>query len=226
MYKILIVEDDPAILGVLQRTLQKYGYDPVPIRNFQDVLGEFTTCAPHLVLMDIGLPFSDGYHWCTEIRKISHTPVLFLSSAGDNMNLVMALSLGADDFLPKPFDLSVLTAKIEALLRRTYTFNETLNVLRCRDAVLDLKGACLYRNDQKLELTKNEFRILYLLFQNLGRTVCREDMMQALWQSDCFIDDNTLTVNVTRLRKRLDSIGLGGMIRTQKGMGYIVEETR
>ena len=141
------------------------------------------------------------------------------------MNLVMALSLGADDFLPKPFDLGVLTAKIEALLRRAYTFNGTLDVLRCGNAVLDLKGACLHHNDQKLELTRNEFRILQLLFQNLGHTVCREDMMQALWQSDCFIDDNTLTVNMTRLRKRLDSIGLCGLIRTQKGMGYIVEET-
>lgn len=225
MYKILIVEDDPAILGVLQRTLEKYGYEPIPIQNFQNVLSEFVACAPHLVLMDIGLPFYDGYHWCSEIRKLSHTPVLFLSSASDNMNLVMALSLGADDFLPKPFDLGVLTAKIEALLRRAYTFNGTLDVLRCGNAALDLKGACLYHDDQKLELTRNEFRILQLLFQNLGHTVCREDMMQALWQSDCFIDDNTLTVNMTRLRKRLDSIGLCGLIRTQKGMGYIVEET-
>ena len=224
MYKILIVEDDAAILGVLQRTLERYGYEPITVQNFQDVLAEFSSCSPHLVLMDIGLPFYDGYHWCAEIRKISHTPVLFLSSASDNMNLVMALSLGADDFLAKPFDLGVLTAKIEALLRRTYTFSGSMDVIRCRDAVLDLKGACLHYKDQKLELTKNEFRILHLLFENRGRTVCREDMMQALWQSDCFIDDNTLTVNMTRLRKRLDSIGLSGLIRTQKGLGYIVEE--
>lgn len=224
MYKIFIVEDDPAILGALQRTLRKYGYAPVAVRDFQNVLREFTACAPHLVLMDIGLPFFDGYHWCTEIRKLSRAPVLFLSSAGDSMNLVMALSLGADDFLCKPFDLAVLTAKIEALIRRAYTFSGAMEVLRCGDAVLDLKGACLHHGDRRLELTKNEFRILHLLFENPGRTVCREDLMQALWQSDCFIDDNTLTVNITRLRKRLDGIGLRGMIRTQKGLGYIVED--
>ncbi|WP_367924695.1 response regulator transcription factor [uncultured Ruthenibacterium sp.] len=224
MYKIMIVEDDPTISGALKRLLLKYGYTPVVTDDFQNVMKTFSISSPHLVLMDIGLPFFDGYHWCSEIRKTSHTPVLFLSSAADNMNLIMALSLGADDFLCKPFDSNVLVAKIAALLRRAYTFSDTLDVLQCHGAILDLKSASLSYHGAKLELTKNEFRILSLLFEHRGHTVTREEMMQALWQSDCFIDDNTLTVNVTRLRRRLSDIGLSTLIRTQKGLGYIVED--
>lgn len=217
MYKILLVEDDPTITEVLERQLAKWGYEASHVTDFQHVLETFVQQAPHLVLLDISLPFYDGYHWCGEIRKISKTPVLFISSASDNMNLVMALNMGGDDFLAKPFDLNVAIAKIEALLRRTYDFGAGVNALACRGAVLDLKDASLHYNSQKLELTKNEFRILQLLFERRGRTVPREDIMQALWESDSFIDDNTLTVNVARLRAHLAEIGLEGLIRTQKG---------
>lgn len=225
MYKILLVEDDPTITEVLERQLAKWGYEASHVTDFQHVLETFVQQAPHLVLPDISLPFYDGYHWCGEIRKISKTPVLFISSASDNMNLVMALNMGGDDFLAKPFDLNVAIAKIEALLRRTYDFGAGVNALACRGAVLDLKDASLHYNSQKLELTKNEFRILQLLFERRGRTVPREDIMQALWESDSFIDDNTLTVNVARLRAHLAEIGLEGLIRTQKGLGYLVDET-
>ena len=216
---------DPTITEVLERQLAKWGYEASHVTDFQHVLETFVQQAPHLVLLDISLPFYDGYHWCGEIRKISKTPVLFISSASDNMNLVMALNMGGDDFLAKPFDLNVAIAKIEALLRRTYDFGAGVNALACRGAVLDLKDASLHYNSQKLELTKNEFRILQLLFERRGRTVPREDIMQALWESDSFIDDNTLTVNVARLRAHLAEIGLEGLIRTQKGLGYLVDET-
>lgn len=224
MYRILLVEDDPVITEVLERQLEKWGYEAFHVTDFQHVLELFCEKEPHLVLMDISLPFYNGYHWCTEIRKISKTPVLFLSSASDNMSLVMALSMGGDDFLTKPFDLSVAVAKIEALLRRTYDFGSGVSALACRGAVLDLKDASLHYNGQKLELTKNEFRILQILFERRGHTVPREDIMQALWDSDSFIDDNTLTVNVTRLRGHLAQVGLTDLIRTQKGLGYLVED--
>ena len=217
MYRILLVEDDPVITEVLERQLEKWGYEAFHVTDFQHVLELFCEKEPHLVLMDISLPFYNGFHWCTEIRKISKTPVLFISSANDNMSLVMALSMGGDDFLTKPFDLSVAIAKIEALLRRTYDFGSGVSVL-------DLKDASLHYNGQKLELTKNEFRILQILFERRGHTVPREDIMQALWDSDSFIDDNTLTVNVTRLRGHLAQVGLTDLIRTQKGLGYLVED--
>lgn len=225
MYRILIVEDDPVITEVLERQLEKWGYEVCHVTDFQRVLELFCEKEPHLVLLDISLPFYNGYHWCAEIRKISKTPVLFISSASDNMSLVMALSMGGDDFLAKPFDLGVAVAKIEALLRRTYDFGSGVRALTCRGAVLDLKDASLHYGGQRLELTKNEFRILQLLFERRGHTVPREDIMQALWDSDSFIDDNTLTVNVTRLRGHLAQIGLTDLIRTQKGLGYIVEDT-
>ena len=224
MYKILLVEDDATITEVLEREFSRWGYEVVHVTDFRHVLETFLAVQPHLVLLDISLPFYNGYHWCGEIRKVSKTPVLFVSSASDNMNLVMALGMGGDDFLAKPFDLNVAVAKVEALLRRTYAFNAEVNAVACRGAVLDRKDACLHYKGQKLELTKNEFRILQLLFERRGRTVPRTDIMQALWDSDCFIDDNTLTVNVARLRAHLAGIGLEDFIRTQKGLGYIVED--
>ena len=224
MYKILLVEDDPTITEVLERQLAKWGYEASHVTDFQHVLETFVQQAPHLVLLDISLPFYDGYHWCGEIRKISKTPVLFISSASDNMNLVMALNMGGDDFLAKPFDLNVAIAKIEALLRRTYDFGAGVNALACRGAVLDLKDASLHYNSQKLELTKNEYRILQTLYENMGKVVSRDTLMQRLWETDCFVDENTLTVNVTRLRRKLDGIGLQNFIVTRKGMGYLLVE--
>ena len=184
---------------------------------------EFIAFEPHLVLMDILLPFYNGFHWCTQIRAISKVPIIFLSSASDNMNIVMAMNMGGDDFVEKPFDLNVLTAKIQALLRRTYSFQGQLNVLEYHGVILNLNDASVMFQEQKLDLTKNDFKILQILMENAGKIVKRERIMERLWESDEFIDDNTLTVNVTRLRKKLEGIGVKDFIVTKKGIGYFIE---
>ena len=222
-YRILIVEDDPVIAGAVKRQIEAWGCEARPAENFADVTADFRSFAPHLVLMDIGLPLYDGYHWCAEIRKISRVPVIFLSSASDNMNILMALNMGGDDFIAKPFDLNVLTAKVQALLRRTYDFAVQSEVLECGGAVLHPDEATLAVGGRRIDLTRNELRILQLLMENRGRFVRREDIMNRLWETDCYVDDNTLTVNMTRLRHKLDAAGLAGFIRTKKGVGYGVE---
>ena len=183
---------------------------------------EFAAFAPHLVLLDIGLPFRNGYHWCGEIRQVSRAPIIFLSSASDNMNIVMAMNMGGDDFIAKPFDLEVLAAKIQALLRRTYDFGASAPLLECRGAVLDTGDNTLRYEGQKLELSRNEYRILQVLLEHKGRTVSREALMQKLWETDSFVDENTLTVNMARLRRKLEGVGLKEFILTKKGLGYIV----
>lgn len=177
---------------------------------------------PHLILMDIGLPFFDGYHWCSEIRKVSQVPVIFISSAADNMNIVMAVSMGGDDFIAKPFDLSVLTAKVQAMLRRTYDFSGTSNLIEHRGAILNISDATLIYEGNIVDLTKNEYRILQALMENRGRAVSRDMLMKRLWETDSFVDENTLTVNVARLRKKLEQAGMQDFIQTKKGIGYLV----
>lgn len=221
-YKLLIVEDDAVIAEEMKRHLEKWGHEVFCVRDFKNVLGEFAAVSPHLVLLDIGLPFFNGYYWCGQIRQISQVPIIFVSSAGDNMNIVMAVNMGGDDFLAKPFGAEVLSAKVQAMLRRTYAFREQTNVMECQGMLLDLTDASLLAGGQKLELTKNEFRILQILFENAGKTVSREDIMKRLWDNDCFVDDNTLTVNMTRLKKKLETVGAEKMIHTQKGMGYVL----
>lgn len=223
MYKIFIVEDDAVIAGSLKRQLAAWGWDARCAEDFQNVLGEFASYAPHLVLLDITLPCYNGFYWCTEIRKISKVPVVFLSSASDNMNIVMAMNMGGDDFIAKPFDMTVLTAKIQALLRRTYDFAAQTGLLEHRGAVLNTADASLSYRGQRIDLTKNDYRILKLLLENKGKTVSRESLMTRLWETDCFVDENTLTVNVTRLRKKLEAAGLANFIVTKKGLGYLVE---
>ncbi|GAA0076767.1 response regulator transcription factor [Clostridium sp. CTA-5] len=222
MYKILIVEDDITIASILKNHLCKWGYEAEIISDFNNVIDEFIKYDPQLVILDITLPFYNGFHWCTEIRKISKVPIIFASSASDNMNLIMAINMGADDFIAKPFDLNVVVAKIQALIRRTYSFQGKVNILESNGAVLNLGDTTLTYNDDKLELSKNEFKILQILFENKNKAVSRDDIMNHLWNSDSFIDDNTLTVNVTRLRKKLEDIGLKDFIKTKKGIGYMV----
>lgn len=183
---------------------------------------EFVRKDPQMVLLDLKLPFFNGFHWCEEIRKISQVPVIFLSSAADNMNMVMAMSRGADDFIAKPFDLEVLAAKVQAILRRTYSFGNTSNLMEYKGTVLNLGNGTLTVGEQKLELTKNELKILQILYEHRGQVVSRDAIMTRLWESDSFVDDNTLTVNVTRLRKKIEGAGLKGFILTKKGMGYMV----
>ena len=222
-HKILIVEDDAAIAGAITRILDSWQMESRCVRDFRDVLREFTEYDPHLVLMDVTLPFFSGYHWCSEIRKISAVPVLFVSSAAENMNIVMAVDMGGDDFIAKPFDPAVLMAKIRALLRRTYDLGDRVPVIEHRGAVLNLNDGTLLCNGKKTELTRNEFRILQTLLESRGKVVSRETLMTRLWEYDLYVEENTLTVNMTRLRKKLAAAGLTDYITTRVGSGYIIE---
>ena len=213
MYRIFVVEDDAVIASAVQRHLESWGYQVACAVRFDDVLSDFAAFDPQLVLLDISLPFFNGYHWCREIRKVSKVPILFLTSASDDMNLVLA----------KPFHLQVLSAKVQAMLRRAYDFAGTAHLLSCGGAVLNVSDGTLTANGQRVELTRNEFKILQLLLEHRGEIVSREAIMTRLWESDSFVDENTLTVNVARLRKKLESAGLTDFIRTRKGAGYLVE---
>ena len=221
-YRIFLVEDDAVIAGEVSSYLTRWGYDVACVQDFREVLSEFTAYRPHLVLLDIGLPFYNGHYWCGQIRQIPQVPVIFVSSASDNMNIVMAVNMGGDDFVTKPFELEVLSAKVQALLRRTYTFRNQTDVCEYNGLILDLTDAALLVNGEKLELTRNEFRIMQILLENGGKPVSRETIMKRLWDNDCFVDDNTLTVNVTRLRKKLESVSASQRIQTRKGLGYII----
>ncbi len=223
MYKILIIEDDRTIAGTVKSNLEKWGFEARCAENFKDIMSEFSEFSPHLVLMDIGLPFYNGFYWCSEIRKISKVPVVFLSSASDNMNIIMAMNMGGDDFISKPFDLTVLMAKIQAILRRTYDFGSDTSVITHKGAMLNVADAALCYNGEKIDLTKNEYRILLTLLENKGKVVSRDLLMNKLWETDSYVDENTLTVNVSRLRKKLERSGLTDFIETRSGMGYIVE---
>lgn len=223
MYRILIVEDDDVIADVVSEELQKWGYETLRAVDYQHILACFRSFSPQLVLLDISLPYFNGYHWCGEIRKESSVPILVLSSASDNLNMVMAMNMGADDFIAKPFSLSVLVAKVQATFRRAYEFEKAADFLEYRGALLHLGDGTLTVDGVRTELTKNEYRILRLLLLRRGKTVSREEIMRELWESDSYIDDNTLTVNINRLRKTLEEAGLPGAIHTKKGVGYLVE---
>ena len=220
MYRIYIVEDDPVIAGAVERHMESWGLQARCAQDFSQVLAEFADFDPHLVLMDISLPRFDGYHWCAQIRKLSSVPVVFLSSASDNMNIVMAMNMGGDDFIAKPFDLNVLMAKVQALLRRAYDFAGQAPLLEHRGAFLNAAEASLSYQGRKIPLSRNECRILLTLMRAKGAVVSRETLMQRLWETDEFVDENTLTVNVTRLRRKLEGAGLKNFIETKKGMGY------
>lgn len=223
MYKLLIVEDEQGISEEIKRQAENWGLEVRCAADFRNIMAEFAEFDPQLVLMDIALPFFDGYHWCSEIRKVSKVPIIFISSASDNMNIVMAMNMGADDFIAKPFDGSVLIAKVQAMLRRTYDFGGAMPVLEHKGALLNTGDGCLTYGEEKLELTKNEYRILLCLMKNKGTIVSREKLMEALWATDSFVDENTLSVNVGRLRKKLEAAGLKDFIATKFGAGYIIE---
>lgn len=220
MQKIMIVEDDEIIASSIKKHLEKWNYDVFVVNDFENVLEDFRNYEPLLILLDISLPYYNGYYWCQEIRKESEVPIIFISSTSENMNIVMAMNMGADDFINKPFDLTVLTAKLQAILRRTYSFNKTQNVLNYHSLTLDLlKGVISYHEDS-IELTKTELKIMQILFEHAGQIVSRDTIMEALWQSEAFVDDNTLSVNINRLRKKLDAFSLPQLINTKKGIGY------
>lgn len=223
MYKLFIIEDDYGIAQEIAKASRAWALDALVCTDLSDVMSEFSAFDPHIVLLDIGLPFESGFYLCREIRKLSRVPIIFISSASDNMNIVMAMNMGADDFIAKPFDMNVLTAKIQALLRRSYDYAPASPVLSHGGAFLNTADNTLTYMDEKIDLSKNEYRILLCLMENKGKIVSRERLMEKLWETDCFIDDNTLTVNVNRLRKKLDGAGLCGFITTKFGVGYIIE---
>lgn len=220
MYRIFIVEDDGIIARSMKNHLSAWDYEVHCVEDFSKVMQEFVSFDPQLVLMDITLPFFNGYHWCSEIRKISKVPVVFISSASDNMNIVMAVNMGADDFIAKPFDLDVLTVKIQAMLRRSYDFTGTSAVLEHKGVLLNLTEATLTYQEEKIELTKNDLKIMQVLMENKDKVVSRDTLMTKLWESDSYVDENTLSVNMNRLRKKLEAIGLNDFIITKKGIGY------
>ena len=222
MYRILIVEDDRGIAQAVAEQAKLWDLETCCVEDFRDVMGAFAAFDPHLVLLDISLPAFDGYHWCSRIRQVSKVPVIFISSAADSMNIVMAMNLGADDFIAKPFDQNVLMAKVLALLRRTYDFGQVVPVLEHPGALLSTGDGTLTYQGRRIPLTKNEYRILLALLQSKGRVVSREKLMERLWQTDSFVDENTLSVNVGRLRKKLEQAGLNDFITTKFGVGYLI----
>ena len=224
MYKIYIVEDDKGIADGITSCLGNWGMEGRVVSDFMKVLEEVQEYEPHLIIMDITLPYMGGYHWCQEIRKKSSVPIIFISSATDNMNIVMAINMGADDFIAKPFDQSVLIAKVTALLRRTYDFSQQSATLDVAGAVLNTNNNTLTYNGTEVDLARNEYKILLTLVQNKNKVVSREKLMEALWETDCYVDENTLTVNVGRLRKTLEGLGIKDLIKTKFGVGYILED--
>ncbi len=224
MYRILVIEDDFSMAEAMKRQMELWGNEVLLISDFQNVIPVFTEYEPHMVLIDIMLPFFNGYHWCSEIRKISDVPVVFISSASDNMNIVMAMNMGGDDFIPKPVDLSVMMAKIQALLRRAYDMTGKAPVLEHRGVALNLNDTSFTFESERVELTKNEFRILQTLMESKGKVVSRDTLMTGLWQEDSYVEENTLTVNVARLRKKLYGAGAKDFITTRVGSGYIIED--
>lgn len=223
MYRILIIEDDDVISEIVKRQLQSWGFEAERVKDFKNVMQEFTAYEPQLVLLDISLPFYNGYYWCGEIRKVSKVPIIFISSASDNMNIVMAMNMGGDDFVAKPFDLEVLMAKVQAMLRRSYDFTGQSKLMEHKGMLLNTSDATVLWNGEKIELTKNECRILTVLLEHKGEIVSRDTMMNKLWETDSFVDENTLSVNVLRLRRKLEAARIEDFIRTKKGIGYIVE---
>lgn len=222
VYKLLLVEDDPGIAAAVRSQAEAWDFLVCIPTDFRSVMEDFERFEPHIVLLDIKLPFYDGYHWCREIRQRGRTPIIFISSASDSMNIVMAMNMGADDFIAKPFDGNVLMAKIQALLRRTYDFTAAVPLLEHRGALFNKEDGSLTYEGQKISLTKNEARILSALLENKGKTVSREKLMERLWETDSFVDENTLTVNVNRLRKKLNEAGLTDFITTRFGEGYLI----
>ncbi len=221
--KIMIVEDEPIIRDMIGESIRKWGYETIILDDFSQVLEIFLKENPHLVLMDINLPVYDGFYWCNKIRDISKVPIIFISSRNTPMDIVMSINMGGDDFIQKPFYEEVLITKIKALLRRTYSYTETVATIIEHDGImLNLNNGDVFYGDKKAELTKNEFKILNILMQNKGSVVSREKIMHNLWEGESFVDDNTLTVNITRIRKKLAELGKENYIATMKGEGYII----
>ncbi|WXR62475.1 response regulator transcription factor [Peptostreptococcaceae bacterium AGR-M142] len=224
MFKIMVVEDDQKISKIMSNNLKKWGYEIINIDEFDNIVETYVRTKPHLILMDINLPYFDGFYYCKKIRELSKVPIIFISSRDGNMDIVMAINMGGDDFLSKPFSMEVLLVKIKALLRRTYSYQDKdISVLEYNNVILNLKDYTVSFNDKEIELSKNEFKILYILMKNNNKIISREFIMRKLWEDESFVDDNTLTVNINRLRKKLLNLDLDDFIKTKRKEGYIIK---
>jgi Response regulators consisting of a CheY-like receiver domain and a winged-helix DNA-binding domain len=223
LFRIMIIEDDEKIRRIVADALRKWQYEVLELTSFENIRGEFEELQPHLVLLDVNLPVFDGFYWCQQIRLVSKVPIIFISSRNQNMDVIMAINMGGDDFVQKPFDLGVLVAKVSALLRRNYTYQDDSLQLSHRQLIFHLSNSSVQYGDRSAELSRNEFIILQTMMRSIGKIVSRDDLMQVLWNDEQFIDDNTLTVNVNRLRRKIAMLGLEDFIVTRKGMGYIIE---
>ncbi len=221
---IFIIEDDKALSREISLTLSKWNYTVKEVKNFENITNEVLECNPKLILMDINLPCYDGFYWCSQIRNFLKVPIIFISSRDNDMDIIMSINMGGDDYIMKPFLPQILVAKIQAILRRTYSYNSELksDIIKFKDTTLNIVESKLYFKDKKVELTKNELKIMKILMENQEKIVSRDEIIEELWDTDEFISENTLTVNVNRLRKKLDTIGLEDFILTKKGQGYII----
>ena len=219
----MIVEDNPTIRTELCSFLNHNGYEPCTPDDFEQVVEYVKHCAPHLILLDLNLPIVDGHVICREIRKTSEIPIIIVTSRDSDMDELISLNLGADDFITKPYNLQVLLAHMSRVLMRVYESgnNTTLHIGEC---VLDISKSTISWKNQTVDLTKNELRIMHCLFQNKNKIVSRNELMQHMWDCDLFVDDNTLTVNINRLRKKLEYLQLNDFIVTKRGLGYIIYE--
>ncbi|MFD1672457.1 response regulator transcription factor [Agrilactobacillus yilanensis] len=223
MFKIMIVEDDTTISQLIADNLTKWQFQAIQIDDFNEVLNTFVAQKPNLVLMDINLPVYDGFYWNQKIREVSKVPIIFISSRNTNMDMVMAMNMGGDDFISKPFSMEVLIAKINALLRRTYNYTEqTQDVIKHKGVILDLQSGTAEINDETVDLSKNEYRLLQYLMRRHGQIISREELLRDMWEDERFVDDNTLTVNINRLRKKIEAAGVQNYIQTKVGQGYLI----
>ncbi len=223
MAKIMVVEDEAVIRQLIIEELEKWQFETFGTTDFHQVLTDFEEQEPQLILLDINLPVFDGYYWCQKIREASKVPIIFISSRNTNMDMIMAMNMGADDFVTKPFEIDVLIAKINALLRRSYNYVESSSETLVHNGLtLNIDNSCMYINGESIDLSKNEYRLLYILMKNHGKILSREKLLRALWDDERFVDDNTLTVNINRLRRKIEQAGMNGYIETKVGQGYIV----
>ncbi len=222
-YRIYVVEDDGMLAEEICRLLMKWEYEVRIAEMFDNILDEFLTVQPHVVLMDVNIPRYDGFYWCKKIRDVSNVPIIYISSRDSSMDVIMGMNNGGDEYLTKPFDNAVLVAKLQAVIRRTYKYNLLeSHVLRYRGLTVQLDEATAVYDNKKCELTKNELKILRLFMENQGKIVTREALMRSLWDDEIYVNENTLTVNVNRVRLKLEELGLQSFIMTKKGMGYMI----
>ncbi|CZR98531.1 MULTISPECIES: response regulator transcription factor [unclassified Clostridioides] len=225
MYRILLVEDDIDLSKEIALALDKWGFNVELINNFEAVLDEFIDKKPDVVLLDVNLPLYNGFYWCEKIRAISNVPIIFLSSRDSDMDLIMGINNGADDYITKPFSIDILVTKINGIIRRVYNYSDSSSIMYYDELIFDVGGGIIKHKykDESLELTKNEIKILTLLLKNKNRVVSRESLMMTLWNNDEFVTDNALTVNMNRLRSKVKELGFDDFIKTKKGIGYIIQ---